>query len=58
MTQPDDDAPALEEGTDISAEDAPTPDPEDKPATSDAELYREQGETQGGTGGLDSGGAG
>ena len=58
MTQPDDNAPAIEEGTDITAESSPEPDPEDRPATSVAEEYREDGETLGGTGGLDAGGAG
>jgi hypothetical protein len=31
---------------------------EEKPATSNAEQYREDGETLGGTGGLEAGGAG
>jgi hypothetical protein len=31
---------------------------EETPATSNAEQFREDGETMGGTGGLDSGGAG
>lgn len=58
MTQPDD-APDLEDGTDVEVD----PDdldvaPEDKPATSDAEQFREHGETLGGTGGMDAGGAG
>ena len=51
--------PDLGKGTDIDAAEldveAPVADP---PATSDAEEYVEDGETLGGTGGLDSGGAG
>jgi hypothetical protein len=54
----DDDAPDLGEGTDIAAEQSPEPAPEDKAPTSDAERFREEGDTQGGTGGLDAGGAG
>lgn len=58
MTQPDD-APQVDEGTDITADpddlDVPA---EDKPATSTPEAYREDGDTMGGTGGLDAGGAG
>ncbi len=51
--------PDLGAGTDIDAADldveAPVTDP---PATSDAQEYIEDGETLGGTGGLDAGGAG
>jgi hypothetical protein len=51
--------PDLGKGTDINAAeldvDAPVEDP---PPSSDAEEYREEGETLGGTGGLDAGGAG
>ena len=58
MTQPED-APTVEEGTDITADpddlDVPS---DEKPATSDAEQFREDGETLGGTGGMDAGGAG
>jgi hypothetical protein len=50
-------APPLEAGTDVQA------DPQDLESgdatpTSTAEGYREDGDTQGGTGGLDAGGAG
>jgi len=44
-------------GTDVTAD--PTElDEGDKPATSNAQEYREHGQTMGGTGGLDAGGAG
>ena len=49
----------LGEGTDIDAADLDVEAPvDDPPASSDAEEYREDGETLGGTGGLDAGGAG
>ena len=58
MTHPDD-APQVEEGTDITADpddlDVPA---DEKPATSTPEAFREDGDTMGGTGGLDAGGAG
>ena len=59
MTQPQD-SPQVFDGIDIEVDpdDVETPDAEDQPATSDAERFREDGDTQGGTGGLDSGGAG
>ena len=51
--------PDLGKGTDIDAAEldveAPVTDP---PASSDAEEYAEDGETLGGTGGLNAGGAG
>jgi hypothetical protein len=51
--------PELGEGTDIDTAkldvEAPVTDP---PPTSDAEEYAEDGETLGGTGGLNAGGAG
>jgi hypothetical protein len=51
--------PELGEGTDIDAAELDVEAPvEDPPASSDAEAYREDGETLGGTGGLDAGGAG
>ena len=49
----------LGEGTDIDAAELDVEAPvEDPPPTSDAEAYAEDGETLGGTGGLDAGGAG
>jgi hypothetical protein len=54
-TQP----PELGEGTDIDAAELDVEAPVEEPtATSDAEAYTENGETLGGTGGLDAGGAG
>jgi hypothetical protein len=51
--------PELGEGTDIDAAELDVKAPvEDPPATSDAEEYLEDGETLGGTGGLNAGGAG
>jgi hypothetical protein len=51
--------PELGEGTDIDAAELDVEAPvEDPPPTSDAEAFVEDGETLGGTGGLDSGGAG
>lgn len=52
------DSPALGEGTDIDAAELDLDAPVDAPATSDAEQYVEDGETLGGTGGPDAGGAG
>ena len=51
--------PELGEGTDIDAAKLDVEAPvEDPPASSNAEEYIEDGETLGGTGGLDAGGAG
>ena len=51
--------PELGEGTDIDAAELDVEAPvEDPPASSDAEEYAEDGETLGGTGGLNAGGAG
>ena len=51
--------PELGEGTDIDAAELDVEAPvEDPPASSDAEEYVEDGETLGGTGGLNAGGAG
>ena len=57
----DDEEPAaLGEGTDVDIEpdDVDSGVPQGKTATSDATRYREEGDAQGGTGGLDAGGAG
>lgn len=54
MTQPDD-APALEEGTDITPEDASSS--ADRPASSDPDEMTDDGK-MGGTGGENAGGAG
>jgi hypothetical protein len=52
-------APDLPEGTDVASGSDAVEQAEDAPVSSDAEAYREDPEqTQGGTGGLDSGGAG
>lgn len=56
MTEPA--SPALGEGTDIDAAELDLDAPVDASATSDAEQFIEDGETLGGTGGLDAGGAG
>lgn len=50
--------PDIGAGTDIDADELDLEAPVDPAATSDAEEYREEGETLGGTGGLDAGGAG
>ncbi|MDT7543904.1 MAG: hypothetical protein QOE99_14 [Actinomycetota bacterium] len=50
--------PDLGEGTDIDAAELDLDAPTDPPATSDATEYVEDGETLGGTGGLNAGGAG
>ena len=51
--------PGLGKGTDIDAADLDVEAPvEEPPASSDAEEYLEDGETLGGTGGLNAGGAG
>jgi hypothetical protein len=51
--------PELGEGTDIDAAKLDVEAPvEDPPASSDAEEYVDDGETLGGTGGLNAGGAG
>ncbi len=58
MTQPEQ-APQVFEGVDVEVD--PTEIETDKDvavASSDAEAFREDGDTQGGTGGLDAGGAG
>ena len=51
-------SPDLGEGTDIDAAQLDPDAEHDLPATSDETAYREEGETLGGTGGLDAGGAG
>ena len=51
------DAPPLADGTDVSVSPEDVGDSEGLPS-SDAEAYREDGDTMGGTGGLDAGGAG
>ena len=56
MTQPPD-SPQVFDGTDIQVSPEQI-EGDEQPATSDAEAYREDGDTQGGTGGLDAGGAG
>ncbi len=56
MTEPT--TPALGDATDIDAAELDLDAPVDAPATSDAEAYVEDGETLGGTGGPDAGGAG
>jgi hypothetical protein len=50
----------LGDGTDVSVDagDIEREVPEGTTATSDATRYRDEGDTQGGTGGLDAGGAG
>ena len=53
-----DQTPEIGDPTDIDAAELDLDAPVDPPATSDAEEYREDGETLGGTGGLDAGGAG
>jgi hypothetical protein len=50
--------PALGKGTDIDTADLDVEAPVDPPATSDAEEFREDGESLGGTGGLNAGGSG
>jgi hypothetical protein len=51
--------PNLGKGTDIDAAELDVEAPvEDPPASSDADEYVEDGETLGGTGGLNAGGAG
>lgn len=50
--------PDLGPGTDIDADDLDLDAPPEPTPTSDAEEYTEDGETLGGTGGLDAGGAG
>ena len=50
--------PDLGPGTDIDADDLDVESPAEPTPTSDAEQYTEDGETLGGTGGLDAGGAG
>jgi hypothetical protein len=59
MTSPQSDAPDTGEPTDITADpDDLDTTAEEKPATSTAEEFREDGTTLGGTGGMDAGGAG
>jgi hypothetical protein len=60
MTEtPGTEAAELGEGTALDAAELDVEAPvEDPPPTSDAEAYTEDGETLGGTGGLDAGGAG
>ena len=55
MTRPDDDSPALEEGTDVAA--GPLDDSADTPASSDTDEMTDDGR-MGGTGGENAGGAG
>jgi hypothetical protein len=50
--------PELGEGTDIDAADLDVDEPTEPTATSNANEYVEEGETLGGTGGLDAGGSG
>ena len=50
--------PHIGQGTDIDAADLDLDEPVEPTATSDAEEYVEDGETLGGTGGIDAGGAG
>jgi hypothetical protein len=50
--------PEIGEATDIDAAELDLDAPVDPPATSDAEEFLEDGETLGGTGGLNAGGAG
>ena len=50
--------PELGKDTDIDAADLDVEAPVEPPATSDAEEFREDGETLGGTGGLNAGGSG
>jgi hypothetical protein len=50
--------PEIGEPTDIDAAELDLDAPADLPATSDAEEYLDDGETLGGTGGLNAGGAG
>lgn len=58
MTQPEG-TPQVFEGTDIEVVPSELDiDADQQPATSDAEAFREDSDTQGGTGGLDAGGAG
>lgn len=61
MSTPEKDSPAvsLGEGTDITVDPSELEVDDDvQPATSDAEALRDDGETLGGTGGADAGGAG
>jgi hypothetical protein len=51
-------SPDLGEGTDIDAAELDIDADRELPATSDETAYREEGETLGGTGGVDAGGAG
>lgn len=55
MTRPDDSAPALDDGTDITVEDADSS--ADTPASSDPDEMTDDG-SMGGTGGENAGGAG
>jgi hypothetical protein len=55
MTQPDDETTTIGKGTDITAADAPPPEAEDQPITTDEEELTDDG-SLGGAGG--SGGAG
>jgi hypothetical protein len=59
MTLSQSDAPDVGEPTDVAADpnDLDTA-ADEKPATSSAEEFREDGTTLGGTGGMDAGGAG
>ena len=50
--------PQLGKGTDIDAADLDLDEDREPTATSNAKEYVEEGETLGGTGGLDSGGSG
>ena len=50
--------PDLGKGTDIDAAELDLEKPTEPTATSDAKEYVEDGETLGGTGGIDAGGAG
>jgi hypothetical protein len=50
--------PGIGEGTDIDAAELDLDAPVDPPATSDAEELLDDGETLGGTGGLNAGGVG
>ena len=57
MTQQPQDSPQVFDGTDIVVDPAEI-EGDEETATSDAEALREEGETLGGTGGADAGGAG
>ena len=58
MTQPEQ-SPQVFEGVDVEVDPTELETEEDEQLpSSDAEGFREEGDTQGGTGGLDAGGAG